>query len=407
MVVGTAKRFVGNNSGTTAVMFGLALLPLIIGVGAAIDYTRAANARAEMQTAVDAAALGAAREGGKMDDPSLTTLGRNYFDANFKPGSGVNVSNLSVTKSGRSIRVAARGAVDTSIMQVVGIRTVDIAADAQAGWGTNTVELALALDNTGSMAQSGKLPALKQAVNRLLDVLEKASPEPDAFKVSIVPFTTQVNLGTAARGADWLGFNLSGINLSQLVDMAGWGGCVIDRDKPYDVDASQRVGGDQRTLYPAVKCAQPNLAQLKPLTTDFGALRSTVSSMQPSGNTNVTIGVSWGLATLTAGAPLSTARPFGTQNLSKLMIVLTDGDNTRNRFTSNSNEIDQRTQKACREAKDKGVQIYSIRVIAGNAGLLRDCASSPSMYYEVQDAAQLEPVFRAIASEISSIRLTQ
>jgi hypothetical protein len=29
------------------------------------------------------------------------------------------------------------------------------------------------------------------------------------------------------------------------------------------------------------------------------------------------------------------------------------------------------------------------------------------MYYEVQDAAQLEPVFRAIASEISSIRLTQ
>ena len=149
------------------------------------------------------------------------------------------------------------------------------------------------------------------------------------------------------------------------------------------------------------------LAQLKPLTTDFGALRSTVASMQPAGNTNVTIGVSWGLASLTAGAPLSAAQPFGTRNLTKLMIVLTDGDNTQNRFTSNSNEIDQRTDKACREAKNKGVRVYSVRVIAGNAGLLRDCASSPSMYYEVQDAAQLDPVFRAIASEISSIRLTQ
>ena len=155
--------------------------------------------------------------------------------------------------------MAAKGGVDTSIMQLIGIRTVEIAADAQVGWGNNTVELALVLDNTGSMAQSGKLPALKQAVNNLLDVLEKSAPDPGTFKVSIVPFTTQVNVGTASRSADWLGFNLAGINLSWLVDMAGWGGCVIDRDKPYDIDASPRVGGDPRTLYPAVKCAQPSL----------------------------------------------------------------------------------------------------------------------------------------------------
>jgi hypothetical protein len=29
------------------------------------------------------------------------------------------------------------------------------------------------------------------------------------------------------------------------------------------------------------------------------------------------------------------------------------------------------------------------------------------MYYEVQNASELEPAFRAIADEISSIRLTQ
>ena len=210
MVVDAAKRFLRNNSGTTAVIFGLAMLPITIGVGAAIDYSRAANARAEMQTAVDAAALGAAREGGKLDDAGLSTLGRDFFDANFKSRDSVNVSTMSVARSGRTIKVAAKGGVDTSIMQLMGIRTVDIAADAQVGWGNNTVELALVLDNTGSMAQSGKLPALKQAVNNLLDVLEKSAPEPGSFKVSIVPFTTQVNVGAASRSADWLGFQPCG-----------------------------------------------------------------------------------------------------------------------------------------------------------------------------------------------------
>ena len=96
MVVDAAKRFLRNNSGTTAVIFGLAMLPITIGVGAAIDYSRAANARAEMQTAVDAAALGAAREGGKLDDAGLSTLGRDFFDANFKSRDSVNVSTMSV-----------------------------------------------------------------------------------------------------------------------------------------------------------------------------------------------------------------------------------------------------------------------------------------------------------------------
>jgi Flp pilus assembly protein TadG len=401
-----AQRFWHNTSGATAVIFGLALLPICIAVGAAVDYTRAANGRTGLQLAVDSAALAAAREGAKMDDASLSQFGRQFFDANFK-ARDINITDVNITRSDKRIRVSARGGVDTSILQLFGLKVIDVAADAQVGWGTSNIELALVLDNTGSMAQSGKLPALKQAVNKLLDILEKSAPDPDTYKVSVVPFTTQVNVGAAAKAADWLGFNLLGINPAQLVDQAGWAGCVIDRDKPFDTDASPRSLTDPRTLYPAVKCAQANLAQLKPLTKDFASLRSVVNTMQASGNTNVTIGVAWGLTSLTPGAPLSAAQSFGKQNLTKIMIVLTDGDNTQNRFTNNGNAIDPRTQQACTEAKQKGVRVYSIRVIAGNASLLRNCATSPSMYYEVQNASELEPAFRAIADEISSIRLTQ
>jgi hypothetical protein len=43
----------------------------------------------------------------------------------------------------------------------------------------------------------------------------------------------------------------------------------------------------------------------------------------------------------------------------------------------------------------------------GNATLLQNCASDQSKYYEVTSASQLSPIFKAIANEISQVRLTQ
>ena len=50
--------------------------------------------------------------------------------------------------------------------------------------------------------------------------------------------------------------------------------------------------------------------------------------------------------------------------------------------------------------------VFTIRLVSGNAALLRDCASEEKKYFDVKDASQLGPVFQAIAREISSTRLT-
>jgi hypothetical protein len=128
--------------------------------------------------------------------------------------------------------------------------------------------------------------------------------------------------------------------------------------------------------------------------------------MRPSGYTNITMGVAWGLATLSSDEPFSEAAPFGTRNLTKYMVVLTDGDNTRNRFTSDAREIDERTRLACRVAKDTGVKLFTICVVEGNRRLLRECASTTDMYHEVRDASEILPAFRRILNEIKAIRLT-
>ena len=52
-------------------------------------------------------------------------------------------------------------------------------------------------------------------------------------------------------------------------------------------------------------------------------------------------------------APLSVAKPFETESLTKIIVLLTDGDNTQNRFSTNSSLIDDRSELACYNVSDK------------------------------------------------------
>ena len=67
--------------------------------------------------------------------------------------------------------------------------------------------------------------------------------------------------------------------------------------------------------------------------------------MSPAGNTNITIGLAWGLTLLSTQAPFTEGEPYGTENLTKIMVLMTDGDNTENRWTS-SRQAHRRAHQA-------------------------------------------------------------
>jgi hypothetical protein len=79
----------------------------------------------------------------------------------------------------------------------------------------------------------------------------------------------------------------------------------------------------------------------------------------------------------------------------------------RNRWTSTASSIDARTQKAFDNAKADKIQVYTVRVIQGNASLLQGCASNPNMYYEVSQASQLNSVFDSIAQKLANLRISK
>ena len=409
------ERFLDDRRGTTAVLFGLSVIPVMAIVGSAVDYGRASAARTELQRAVDAAALTLVRDAASLDEPKLKERGRSLVRGLLKDVGGFSADTITVSRNAKTIRVAASGTLKTAFMAVAGF-DIAIGSEAEATWGSTRIELALVLDNTGSMNEAPggkrKIDALKTGARDLLDTRRGVAHDRETVKVSIVPFDTEVRLETRYNTAEWLRW-------SNPADRLAWTGYVIDRDQPNDASDALPKTSDPKTLYPAVRESQwkamGDIAPIRPLTSvhggkDFRDLTDTVDAMRPRANTNIAIGVAWGLATLSQSEPFTEAAAFGSGNLKKFMVVLTDGENTQNhidgKVNTNVGRIDARTRLACQAVKDATVTVYTIRLESGNAALLRDCASEEKKYFDVQDASQLGPVFQAIAREISATRLT-
>jgi Flp pilus assembly protein TadG len=421
------KRLLHDHAAGVAPLLGLCIIPMVGTVGAAIDYSRAASVRTSMQMALDSTALMLSKEAQGLNTAQLGTKATAYFNALFhRP----EVSNVQITQefgspalSTFSLKITGTTTLPTVFWRVLGTDHVDITATGEVLWGIKKLNLALALDNTGSMASSSKMTELKKAAHTLLTTLQNAAQTPGDVKVSIIPFATDVNVGTGNVSASWIDWtdweaangtcsNTSYTNKSSCESHSKtwtpanhntWNGCVYDRDQNNDV-LNTATGGGASSAYRAHQAAACPTSMM-PLSTDWTALNSKIDAMTPTGNTNVTIGMQLAWQSLSPVAPFNAPAPA--PDLDKVIIALTDGDNTQNRWSSTQSVIDARTDKACTNAKTDNIKIYTIRVINGNASLLKGCASKPEMYYEVAQASQLNSVFTAIAQNLANLRIAK
>lgn len=404
-------------AGNVAITFSLACVPVIGGIGAAVDYSMANSNRTSMQKALDATALALAKLM-PLSQADLNAKGWQLFSANIgnlkvnMQQSGLVITTPIIGK----IKLSATGQYTPQISGFIGINTFPVSAQTEVQWGMKKLELALALDNTGSMSSSNKMTELKKAAKNLLNILQQSVLQPGDVKVSIIPFHKEVRVDTTIfspltlwlKWDDWDNENqtCTGTWWNQVCVpklRTTWDGCIMDRDQTND--ASDANPTSNATRFPAKQCSY-SLATMLPLTYDWTALANKIDSMQPDGNTNVSIGLAWAWHSLTTGEPFTQAAAPST-DLSKYIILMTDGENTQNRWTTNTNSIDNRTAATCTAIKAAGIRIYTIRVIDGDANLLRNCASDPSMYFDVQNAAQLTSVFNSIGATLAALHLSQ
>ena len=154
------------------------------------------------QNALDSTALMLSKTAATNSSVDLQAQATNYFNAQFsRPG----VSNVAVTANyilhaGSKVVLTGSATLKTNFSPCMGIDHLNISASTTSTWGNTRLRVALVLDNTGSMASSNKMTALKTASQNLLTQLKSAAMTPDDVYVSIIPFNKDVNVDPSNVG---------------------------------------------------------------------------------------------------------------------------------------------------------------------------------------------------------------
>ncbi|SCM70328.1 Flp pilus assembly protein TadG [uncultured Pleomorphomonas sp.] len=427
------RRFLVCRDGNVAMIFAVCLLPLLVGIGAAVDYARLADARETMQNSIDATTLALSSEAASLSTSTLQTRALEIFNVNFPSGKvdSIAVSATYTRSNGANVSATATGSVPMTFMNIVGVSSKTVSVSSTSNWSTQHLRVALVLDNSGSMKDSGKMTALKKATKNLLSTLKSAAVEDGDVYVSIIPFNKDVDVGkdkyteTWLNWTDWEADSVNKTTTStttctgrpkkctttydtKINDHSTWTGCVTDRNKDYDVGIEAPVSANTK-FYPEQYSDCP--AQLTPLTYNWTTLDTAVDAMTPVGATNQTIGLVWGWQSLVSTSPLDAPVKDANIDYLDVVILLTDGVNTKNRWNGNgssqSSDVDTRTSLACTAAKAAGVSIFTVLVMDGNATLLRDCASSSDQYFKLTSADQIITTFNTIGTKLSKLRIAQ
>jgi len=264
-----ARNFSADRAGAVILLFGLTVIPILGFIGGAIDYANAYSVRSKLQNALDAAALAAGRDlFTSGSESSAQQAGLNVLDINlgndFPAGLSVNFGF-----SGAVVTASATIDVDTYILGVIGINEFPVGAVSTINISGGTFEVAMVLDNSGSMSGS-KMSNLKDAAEDLVDILFASQSSSDYITIGLAPFAATVNVGTQYATASWMdqtgassihseNFDSSVTRWSRFNAMnnVSWGGCVEVRPSPHDVTDTPPSGGDTM-IVPLFAPDEPN-----------------------------------------------------------------------------------------------------------------------------------------------------
>jgi Flp pilus assembly protein TadG len=421
-------RFWNNRKGGVAPLLAFAIVPLIGAVGVAIDYTQVNSVRDSLQAALDSTALMISKNAALANEEDLNAEATTFVKAMFtqQPKTeNLQVNAVFATAGGSNVKVTGTAIVKTNFLGILGYGNIPISASATSTWGNIRLRVALVLDNTGSMGSSGKMDALKTAAQNLLDQLKKATQSPEDAYVSIIPFNKDVNIGGTNYGQPWLRWDLweevngscsnttyktksSCVSHSKVWTAANhntWNGCLTDRDQNFDSTNDAPVAGG--TLYPTEQYSSCPV-QIMGLSNDWTALAAKLTAMTPVGNTNQGIGLQMGWQSLTA-SPFTIPPKDSNYQYKEIVILLSDGLNTEDRWYTSASSIDAREKKTCDNIKAADITIYSIQVNTGGdptSAILQDCASDSSKFFLLTSSDAIVTTFGQIATALTNLRLS-
>lgn len=196
--------------GTTAIIFALCLLPMLMVLGFAIDFSRIVSADNHLQAAVDDAVLASALDYSRnaaLPESERLAEAVKTFNASYEYNiatANLDFSTVSIeiSRSGENgIEANVTGNLLLAFGGLFGRESINLpvrgAAEADPA---RAVELVLVLDNTTSMFSNNRFNLMRAAAKDFVNNLMDASAGPDATAIGIVPWATLVNINSERPG---------------------------------------------------------------------------------------------------------------------------------------------------------------------------------------------------------------
>jgi len=464
------KRFLREPAGNVSMMFGLMLIPMLIGAGVAIDMMRINNFRAQMSEAADSGLLAAARA--SVMDSSFTiaqaeTLARNYFDANSDFGESVEIGTFEFAEGAESNSyvLTITGRIKTVLMGLVGQHWAPLNIVSAASIGApRALEVVMVLDNTESMSGQ-KIIDLRDAATLLVDTI--MADTDNEVLVGLAPFSTHVNIGVSRVNEPWLAapanssYAIDGCSVDTTAaanagctqetstcysdgnpysctvwqcpnddpapstcvpgaQPTSWQGCAGSRVHPLNIQDAQFITDPVPGVLNDTGSGADCPGEILPMTTGKSTVISQIAAMEARGNTYIPGGLTWGLRLISPETPFTEGETYAaiqTQSGIKAIVLMTDGENTRSPNLSNGDHYstdlalaDQYTLEMCDEIKSNNIILYTIAfdiTDSATLNMVRDCATNPNAFFNATDAVALSDAFGVIGNSLTELALTR
>lgn len=196
-----------------------------------------------------------------------------------------------------------------------------------------------------------------------------------------------------------------------------WTGCINDRDQDYDTknDAPGSSNASPSSKFYAEQWKDCLSATVFPMSNDWQTLKNQITAMTSAGNTNQAVGMAWGWQSLsTTNGPIAAPTKASNYIYKDYIVLLSDGMNTQNRWSTSQTSIDTRQEKLCANVagdKTNPITVFTIQVNIDNADpksqVLQDCATKDGSFQMITSSSQTSDAFKNILTQISKLRVAK
>ncbi|MFM0170822.1 TadE/TadG family type IV pilus assembly protein [Paraburkholderia sediminicola] len=471
--------------GAVTPMFAVSIVLMLMALLGGIDTVRFHLAQSRLQYSLDAAAIGAGGElrllsanatsadiaQWKSDALAYFTanMPANYLGSSFDPKS-FTVALTGAPSTGQYVTMSAQLKLPLVSAGLLKLGSILIPGSNQTVRTTRSnLEVALVLDNTGSMIEDGKITALIASSKALVKEMFNSTSASSNSYMGIVPFATTVNVGNTATTRKWMSSTAPADWAGTGFSWSNWGGCTIEPRassgnllltptnpathpfKPYYYKYEGKIYNWGCVSHPATF-----------LTSNTTTLNNALNALKPPKySTVIPEGLLWGWRMLSPlwkgsagwGHATLPQDPASNPYLTRVVVLLSDGGNevitawdpsdvadypdaihyngmsginrkdippygttdsgTVKNYMGSPVDLDNMQTALCTAMKKDGIIIYTIRYGGTDtndpnaAKVMTHCASSPENAFDSPDPSQLQNIFSTISGSLSELRLVK